>query len=153
MVKILNLGCGFYKMKGAVNVDIRKECNPDKVVDFEKKLPFKDNEFDKIVSSEVFEHIKGVLHLAKECNRILKPGGKLVVSVPYHGRLKNLIIALLYFDMHFHPHGDHIRFFTKNTLSQTLRGGGFKIKRIEYSGRIKPLSNLMTMHTVSTKIK
>ena len=42
MIK-LNLGCGNDYRRGWLNCDKSKEVNPDKVVDLEKKLPFKDN--------------------------------------------------------------------------------------------------------------
>lgn len=151
-MKILNLGCGFNKMKNAVNVDIRKECNPDIVMDFEKPLKFKDNEFDKIVTVEVFEHIKTPQRLLKECYRILKPNGILELTVPYNGRIKNMIVALLNFDNYYSPFDDgHIKFFTPNSLKHLLRGRGFKIYKTTFQGRIKFLWSTMTMYAKCMK--
>ena len=45
-------------------------------------LPYKDNTFDKIVCSEVLEHIVDHEAATKELYRVLKPGGKLAVTVP-----------------------------------------------------------------------
>ena len=47
-----------------------------------KNMPFKDNTFDFIVCSEVLEHIIDYQSALSEINRILKPQGKLAVSVP-----------------------------------------------------------------------
>jgi len=46
------------------------------------KLDFGDNVFDKLIASEVIEHIPNVSDAIKEMNRVLKPGGKLVISTP-----------------------------------------------------------------------
>lgn len=51
-------------------------------------LPFGDNEFDYIVSTDVFEHIPDAERLVAETKRVLKPGGKafIVISDPSEGR-------------------------------------------------------------------
>ncbi len=45
-------------------------------------LPFEDNSFDSIVSFQVIEHIKDDVTYLKEIHRILKPGGKALISTP-----------------------------------------------------------------------
>lgn len=63
--------------KGASRFDgIRNEdlCN----------LSFSDQSFDAVVSLDVFEHIPAYLEAFGECARILKPGGKLMWSVPFN---------------------------------------------------------------------
>ena len=47
-----------------------------------EKLPFNNESFDKVLCSEVLEHIKADKAALKEISRILKPGGILVMSVP-----------------------------------------------------------------------
>lgn len=144
---ILNLGCSYNHIKDAWNIDIDPECKPDQIVDLEKPLPFKDEQFEEIVSDQAFEHLINIKQLIRECRRILKPNGRIEITVPYHGTLKNLLIALLYFDFHYDPVRDHIRFFTKNSLSSLIRyGGGFTIKHIKYNGRIKWFANTITIY-------
>jgi len=70
----LNLGCGRKKIKGYLNCDISKEVSPDKVVDLERKLPFKDNSVDEIVANHVLTHIKNFVPLMHEIHRICKNG-------------------------------------------------------------------------------
>ena len=47
-----------------------------------KKLPYKDNSLDGIISTEVFEHVNNRDSFIKELNRVLKPGGKLIITAP-----------------------------------------------------------------------
>ena len=46
-------------------------------------LSFEDSTFDAVISLDVFEHIPAYYDAFKECARILKPGGKLMWSVPF----------------------------------------------------------------------
>ena len=80
----LNLGCGKVKLKGYVNCDISKEVNPDKVVDLEKKLPFKTNSIDEIVAHHVIEHVWNIIPLLHEMHRICKKGAIINIRVPYY---------------------------------------------------------------------
>lgn len=60
-----------------------------------EKLPFNDESFDKVLCSEVLEHIKEDTATLKEISRILKPGGTLVMSVPCNELKVPTIIGLL----------------------------------------------------------
>jgi len=84
----LNLGCGYNKLEGYVNVDNDPSCNPDKIVDLEKKLPWKDNSVDEIIISHVLEHLgqdtKSYFAIWKEFYRILKDGAEIYITVPHH---------------------------------------------------------------------
>lgn len=46
------------------------------------KLPFDDNTFDFVISSDVIEHTLNPYDATKELIRVLKPGGKLCITVP-----------------------------------------------------------------------
>jgi SAM-dependent methyltransferase len=48
-----------------------------------KKIPFNDNHFDGIFTSEVFEHIFNLEEVIPELHRVLKPKGKLLLSCPF----------------------------------------------------------------------
>jgi ubiquinone/menaquinone biosynthesis C-methylase UbiE len=45
-------------------------------------LPYDDNTFDIVVAAELIEHLLDQTTFLNECNRVLKPGGSLVVSTP-----------------------------------------------------------------------
>ena len=48
------------------------------------KIPYPDNYFDKIILSEVLEHIPDDKRALKEVKRVLKPRGKIAITVPNH---------------------------------------------------------------------
>ncbi|MBE0480220.1 MAG: class I SAM-dependent methyltransferase [Dehalococcoidia bacterium] len=81
------------------------------------KLPFKDQVFDKIICSEVLEHIMDDDSGVKELYRVLKNDGKLAVSVPCYFP-ENLYWRISE-DYHTNP-GGHIRIYRRNELIKLL---------------------------------
>lgn len=94
--------------------------------------------FDAIVSMEVVEHLYDPPTFARRLSEALKPGGRLVISAPYHGWLKNCAVAIggLH-DKHFNPLtvGGHIKFWSRQTLTKLLNGAGFEVERFRGAGR------------------
>ena len=52
-----------------------------------------------------------------EIRRVLRPGGRALITVPYHARVQAARIALTRFEAHFDPLGQHVRFFTRRSVS------------------------------------
>lgn len=50
--------------------------------DLNQPLPFGAGEFDFVVSSETIEHLENPFQFVRECHRVLKPGGTLVLTTP-----------------------------------------------------------------------
>ncbi len=82
----INLGCGKDIRQGYVNCDIAPLPGVDKVFDLDSiPYPFADGEADEIVVSHVLEHLNSPLpEVMDELWRILKPGGRLHIRVPYY---------------------------------------------------------------------
>jgi hypothetical protein len=57
---------------------------------------------------------------------VLRRGGRLLVTVPFHGRVQGALVALTRFEAHFDPLGQHLRFFTRRSLTSTLDAAGFE---------------------------
>ena len=94
--------------------------------------------FDVAIATEVIEHLVTPLNLPHFAKQLLRPGGYLIVSTPYHGYLKNLVLALTNrWDAHLNPFwdGGHIKFWSYKTLSQLLNKSGFRIVRFIGAGR------------------
>lgn len=92
---VLDFGCGskpyeslFYNAKSYIGVDIEESGHNHKnsKVDYfydGKTLPFENESFDAVVSFEVFEHVFNINDMILEINRVLKPGGQLLISIPF----------------------------------------------------------------------
>jgi len=107
----------------------------------DEKLPFNDNSFDFILAADVMEHIYDTELIFSELKRVLKPKGKILISVPYHGMIKNILASLVAFDSYFDPTQAHIRFYTKGNLFKRMKNVGLKIIKHGYYGRFYPLSH------------
>ena len=104
--------------------------------------------FDVAIATEVIEHVVRPRKLLLFAKQVLLPGGHLIISTPYHGYLKNLVLALTNnWDTHLNPFwdGGHIKVWSRKTLSQLLNEGGFRIVRFIGAGRVPFLWKSMIM--------
>ena len=101
--------------------------------------PVERGSLDLVVSFEVIEHLLQPERLLEGARDALATGGRLALTTPYHGRAKNVVLALTSFDRHFAVDGDHIRFFTDAALRRSLERAGFVVDRIRHFGRFWPL--------------
>jgi SAM-dependent methyltransferase len=97
-----------------------------RLVEADGSLPLDHASADLVWCSEVLEHVADTAHLLLEVRRVLRPGGRLLVTTPFHGRIKAAAIALTRFDAHFDPLGQHLRFYTRSSLARALRESGFE---------------------------
>ena len=87
--KILDLGCGvkpyrslFKDVEDFVGFDIEDDEGVDRVgVNWD--LPFDDNEFDGLISTQVLEHTAKIPETIKEIKRVVKKNGLVFISVPF----------------------------------------------------------------------
>src|SRR3954447_866671 len=80
-------------------------------------LPLEEDAVDVVWAGEVLEHAADVVGLLAEVRRVLRWGGTLLVTTPFHGRVAVAAIALAgRFEERFDPRADHLRFFTARSL-------------------------------------
>jgi ubiquinone biosynthesis O-methyltransferase len=124
-----------------------KNMSIEDMIESNKKFKF-------ITSFEVIEHQYLPDDFLNKINKILEDDGILLLSTPYNGYIKNLIISLLgKNDWHYNPlwrHG-HIKFFSIKTLRNILEKCNFKIIKKQFSGRFYPIS--CSMIFLNKKIK
>ena len=91
----LNLGCGFRKLPGFLNVDKAPACHPDVLFDVELPAwPWKDSSVDEVLFNHSLEHMGATpvcfLGIIRELYRVCSPQARIVINVP-HPRHDNFI--------------------------------------------------------------
>lgn len=87
-------------------------------------LPFDDGAFDRIVAAEVLEHIPDDGAAMAELARVLRPGGRMAITVPRYGpELVNWALASEY---HETP-GGHVRIYRRSQLASRLASAGLRV--------------------------
>jgi SAM-dependent methyltransferase len=145
---LLDFGCGSKPYKTLFNVDqytgvdFENEGHPHDNENIDvfydgKNIPFADNTFDSILCSEVVEHIFNLPEIIKELNRVLKVGGKILITCPFAWKEHEL------------PH-DYAR-YTLYALRDLLEKQGFKIVIQDKSGNfIHVITQLITLYFFDT---
>ncbi len=86
-------------------------------------LPFPDDSFDVVIISEVMEHIPDDRGVLAEMVRVLRPGGRLAVTVPRYGPEK---VCWALSDAYHEVEGGHIRIYRATELLARLREAGLR---------------------------
>ncbi len=167
-MRVLDVGCGNGSMAGeligrgchVVGIDLSEEGialarqnHPQarfEVLAADDQLMSRlgESPFDRVLSTEVVEHVYDPRGYARGCVSALRTGGRFVCSTPYHGYLKNLSIALAgKWDTHANPlwDGGHIKLWSRATLSALLRESGLKNLQFKGAGRYPWMWKSMVM--------
>lgn len=82
----INLGSGYTRIDGYLNIDHDPLVKPDYITDFENDpLPFEDSSVSEIIAHHVLEHIgDNFLNLMKEIYRVCKHDATLDIKFPHH---------------------------------------------------------------------
>jgi SAM-dependent methyltransferase len=94
------------------------------------KLPFADGAFDRVIASEILEHIPTDTVAMEELARVTRVGGTLGITVPRWG--PELINWALSDEYHMVP-GGHVRIYRQSVLVQRLRDAGLTITGVAHT--------------------
>ncbi len=130
--KVLDFGCGgkpyaqyFTHADEYIGLDIENPGHPhlNEHIDIfydGKNIPFAENTFDSVFSSEVFEHVFNLEEILAEIYRVMKPGGRLLFTCPFA------------WPEHEVPY-DFAR-YSSFGIKHIIEKAGFKIKEQQKSG-------------------
>jgi SAM-dependent methyltransferase len=105
--------------------------------------------FDVVLATEVIEHLYAPRILIAVAHSLLRPGGTMILTTPYHGYVKNLALALTgLLDRHFTTtwDGGHIKFFSVRSLGKVVAEQHFTDIRFSFAGRCPLLWKSMVLH-------
>jgi SAM-dependent methyltransferase len=94
-------------------------------------LPLADGEVDVVWSSEVIEHVADTARWLSEIRRVLRPGGRLLLTTPSHGRLRLAVGGL---ERYSEPLGDHLHLYTARSLRTVLAEFDFQAVQVRAAG-------------------
>lgn len=152
--QVLDIGCGT-GMLGGILVS-EKNCqvtgvdiNPDSIALAAEKLSHAicsdisqtplsqtlSEQFDVIILADVLEHITNPDKLLQDCQKLLKPNGRLLISIPNAAYI-GAILSLYYDEWNYGEEGildtTHVRFYTRNSILNLLTDSGYQAKIIDY---------------------
>lgn len=149
--RALDFGCGTKPYQDlfstdkyiGVEIDIPGEYKDREIVYYDgKHIPFEDETFDSLISSEVFEHVVNIDEIVKELNRVLKRGGNVLITVPF------------VYPRHCWP--NDYRRYTYEGIKNLLTSNGFEIIKCEsnagYIESITELINNYVFENIGNKV-
>lgn len=129
-MRTLNAGCGkqpygtHFIDKYPNNSSVLK-CDIDK-----DRFPFKDGVFDEVYSKNLFEHLTNHTHFLKECHRVLKKGGKIIL-ITDNANCWRFWLDGHKNDVKYGDNDDHYALFTGYHLRNWFDKNGFDVCKIE----------------------
>lgn len=126
---VLDVGCGqrpyektfFAGAAKYIGVDYLLDRSRPDVLCSALQIPFHDEAFDTVVSTEVLEHVPDPLRALCETQRVLKPGGHLILTTP------------MYWPRHEAPY-DFFR-YPYDGLLHLIKAGGLETVKLYNRGR------------------
>jgi 2-polyprenyl-3-methyl-5-hydroxy-6-metoxy-1,4-benzoquinol methylase len=156
---ILDIGCGRGELLRRVPATIRRcgvDClDPAEVsphfdyvqCDIGQAIPCQDHEFDVVLAGEVIEHLLDTVGFLRECRRILRPSGVLVLTTPNLAYWRNLLQWVrqqqFFFVDHRAGENGHVRYFAPRTLRAAVTEAGFCVERLFSVGDLPTSTNIL----------
>lgn len=107
----------------------KDKCHEMIVADLDKPLPKLHGQFDVIVYGDILEHLRNPMEVFTGFNRSLRPGGRVIVSVPNVAHLwvrLNLLLGRFHYGDRGILDRTHLRFFTLSYFQSFLGGAGLE---------------------------
>jgi SAM-dependent methyltransferase len=136
-LKTLDVGCGeatisevFFSEGSYTGIDVENRISSEKKkrISFDLydgfELPYPDGSFEQVLCMEVFEHVANLELMLREIYRVLKPGGRIIVTVP--------------FMWPEHEMPQDFRRYTANGLANLMCQQGFKLVELKKIGGAAP---------------
>ncbi len=133
--RMMDFGCGekpyrdLFQVEEYIGVDIAVSGHGTEATEVDvfydgRHIPFPDAHFDSVLASEVFEHVFNLDEILAELHRVLKPGGRMLITIPF------------VWDEHEIPY-DFAR-YTSFALPHILGRHGFKVVQAEKTTHYVP---------------
>lgn len=148
---ILDLGCGYNgsllnKVSGIISKGIGVDLSVNdkafladsniKLIQakVDKRIPIANNSIDLVTALAIIEHVNDPEKMLSEIYRVLKPGGRFVITTPStYGKIPLELMASLGVISKAEIE-DHKRYYSKLTLNKTIAKFGFKTFKVQYFG-------------------
>lgn len=142
--KILDIGFAqrpnyYIKSKHLYGIDIQKVEKPEsyvevKCVDLNNALiPYTNAFFDTVILADSIEHVENPSQLLRECNRVLRGNGRIIISTPqanyFYDFLKNFLFSFFKLDLDRDP-GSHLSNWTILDFIRLLKKNSFELRKI-----------------------
>jgi len=98
-----------------------------------EELNLPEKSFDVVTLFEVIEHLRDPLALVKECHRILRPGGVMVIGTGNADSWTRQIMKHRWDFFNINLHGGHINFYCTASIGALAAKTGFSVNRIRTS--------------------
>jgi len=146
---LLDYGCGGQPYKAIFEPYITRYIGADVaaasgvtldiMLDIDGRVPLPDGSVDTILSSQVLEHVYDFKEYLQGCARLLRPSGRLIISVPMHWR-------------HHEVPFDYWR-FTRYGLEKSLASAGFSVLDLRPCGGVHSLLGQIYLDHLSARGK
>lgn len=106
-----------------------------------RSLPFRDGQFDLVISTDAWEHVEQDDQVAAEAHRVLRPGGRLFVAVP---------AGMDLWSGHDVALGHHRR-YDRDQLAALVEGAGFRVDEVfGWNVLLRPVARARRRHRVTS---
>jgi 2-polyprenyl-3-methyl-5-hydroxy-6-metoxy-1,4-benzoquinol methylase len=115
--------------------------------------PLGDSSFDVVWAGEVIEHVGDTAAWLSEVRRVLRSGGSLLLSTPALGPAQLAVAAMSRrsFATRFDPLGEHLRFYSRATLTRLIEEFGFQSVAVRGAGGLPGARRLLLLHAVRAR--